>query len=328
MPRIGMNPSRGKKIGQEPSRVTMAVLTYLPVEIGYFEHRFDVTRLCLESMISNSPPGNDLMVFDNGSCSRLTNYLEDLYGTGKIQYLFLSSQNIGKMAALKVIFNSAPGEIVAYTDDDVFFMPGWLDAHLELLDNYPMVGLVTGFYIRSHLRYGTTSLDRFAERKDVIVQRGYLVSKDVEYHYIENMSRTWEQYQKEVEGLQDIRFTYNSISALASSGHHQFVSRREIMQKALLEGSNDMLMGKMIELENRIDKMGFLRLTTNESVTRLLGNKLDENTLPAGYSIGNPKGYVLPVQKKIKSNNWIKRNIFLNKILQRLYNWLHRYLFS
>ena len=39
-------------------------------------------------------------------------------GAGKIQYLLLSNRNIGKLGALKVIYNAAPGETVAYSDDD------------------------------------------------------------------------------------------------------------------------------------------------------------------------------------------------------------------
>ena len=37
MPRIGMNPSRGKKLDFKPARTTVAVLVYAPHEVGYFE---------------------------------------------------------------------------------------------------------------------------------------------------------------------------------------------------------------------------------------------------------------------------------------------------
>jgi glycosyltransferase involved in cell wall biosynthesis len=186
MPRIGMNPNRGLKTSQLQARITLAALTYLPEEIGYFEHRFDVTRLCLESLIANTPQIYDLLVFDNGSCPLLVNYLEQLHAAGKIHYLLLSKKNIGKIAALQMICKAAPGEIIAYSDDDVFFLPGWLEAHLQIMDSYPKVGLVTGFYIRSHMRYATRSLERFAGQEDVQVERGNLVPVAVEQHYVEN----------------------------------------------------------------------------------------------------------------------------------------------
>ena len=67
MPRIGMNPGRGKKSDYLPARVTVAVLTYNPNQLGYFQNRLNVTLTCLESIIANTSIPYDLMVFDNGS---------------------------------------------------------------------------------------------------------------------------------------------------------------------------------------------------------------------------------------------------------------------
>ncbi len=58
--------------------------------------------------------------------------------------LLLSQRNIGKIDALRILFNAAPGEIIAYNDDDIFFYPGWLEAHLEILDSFPKAGMVSG----------------------------------------------------------------------------------------------------------------------------------------------------------------------------------------
>ena len=97
MPRIGMNPSRGRETSYKPARVTAAVLTYLPEETGYFQHRFDVTRMCIESLIANTPQPFDLLVFDNGSAPQLVEYLTRMNAEGKIDYLMLSHRNIGKI---------------------------------------------------------------------------------------------------------------------------------------------------------------------------------------------------------------------------------------
>jgi len=328
MPRIGMNPNRGQKIDQPAARVTLAVLTYLPEEIGFFEHRFDVTRLCLESLIANTEQPFDVLVFDNGSCPKMIDYLRELYDSGKIQILTLSKRNIGKLAALQNIFKTAPGEVVAYTDDDIFFLPGWLEAHLKILETYPKVGLVTGFYIRSHMRYGTDSIMRFAEREDVQVERGNLVPVEVEHHYAENMGRSWEQYQVEVQGLQDVRFKYRSLNALASAGHHQFVAYRKVMLEALPQESGGMLMGRMVELENKIDELGYLRLSTNDPVTRLLGNVVDSKIIEEADSFGISIDPYTPDQARHKPNGSLLKLPFVRRLLQYLYNRLHSILFS
>ena len=107
MPRVGMNPARGQPSGYQPARITLAMLTYLPNQAGYFEQRFAVTRLSLESLIANTPEPHDLIVFDNGSCPELVEYLVKLRDEGHIQYVLLSASNIGKIGALQIIFQAA-----------------------------------------------------------------------------------------------------------------------------------------------------------------------------------------------------------------------------
>jgi hypothetical protein len=272
MPRVGMNPARGQPSGYQPARITLAMLTYLPFQAGYFEQRFAVTRLSLESLIANTPEPHDLIVFDNGSCPEMVDYLRRLRDEGHIHYLMLSSCNIGKIGALQFIFRSAPGEIIAYTDDDVMFLPGWLAEHLKLLETYPKVGLVTGFYIRSHMRYGTQTIQTFAERADVKAEQGFLIPHELEQHYIDNMGRTRETYQQEVDGLEDLRLTFKGVEALASAGHHQFVASRQVLLEAMPAEWSGQLMGKVRELEITIDQLGYLRLSTCQPVTHLLGN--------------------------------------------------------
>ncbi len=285
MPRIGINPNRGQLTSYTPSRITLAMLTYLPNQAGYFAERLAVTRLSLESLIAHTPKPYDLIVFDNGSCAELTSYLCDLRDQGLINYLILSASNIGKINALQIIFRAAPGELVAYSDDDILFLPGWLDAHLQIIETYPKVGLVTGFYIRSHMRYATESIDAFARQPGVQVSRGYLIPQEVEQHYIDNMGRSGESYQQEVNGLEDIGLCYAGVNALASAGHHQFVTPRQLMLE-MLPGWDNKVMGRMVELENAVDQHGYLRLSTFKPVTRLLGNMISSENAEEARRLG------------------------------------------
>jgi glycosyltransferase involved in cell wall biosynthesis len=321
-----MNPSRQRKASYQPAPVTLAVLTHLPHEAGYFEHRFAVTRACLESLITNTPEPFDLLVFDNGSCPQLVAYLVKLRDEGKIDFLLLSGQNIGKIAALQIIFQAAPGEIVAYTDDDVYFLPGWLEAHLKILNTYPNTGLVTGFYIRSHLVYGIESTMKFAEQLGVNVQRGLLIPEEDERHYYENMGRTLQDYQQETSGLEDIQLTYQGVDALVSAGHHQFVAPKAIIRQALPAELGSELMGRMVELETTIDRLGYLRLSTLRPVTRLLGNVISEAmaqearlhglNVTAGVSLSQASSGL----KQFYRHPWVRR------LAQALYNRMYKIL--
>jgi hypothetical protein len=323
MPRTGINPSRGRKTDYTPARVTLAVLTYLPDTVAYYENRFDVTRLCLDSLIANTPEPYDLLVFDNGSSPQMIDHLRSLRDSGDIDYLLLSARNIGKIGALQMITRFAPGEIIAYTDDDIFFLPGWLETHLKVIDTYPEVGMVTGFYIRPHMSYGNDSARRFAERTDVTVERGLLIPREWEQQYIDNMGRTWDKYNEETAGLQDMALTYKGVETLISAGHHQFVAPRKVLMEALPQGWTGNLMGQMRDLDTAVDQMGYLRLTTRQPVTRLIGNVVSPEMAAEAAQYG-----ISVTGKTIKSTpTWLAkfyRNPIIQRIAKSIYNQVYK----
>lgn len=324
MPRIGMNPSRNRQADFQPARVTLAMLTHLPEEAGYFEHRFEVTRLSIESLLATTPQPFDLMVFDNASSPKMVDYLRSLRDANRIQYLILSSRNIGKVDALQMIFKSAPGEIVAYTDDDVLFLPGWLEAHLQILETYPKTGMVTGFYIRSQMAYSIQSTLAFAEQPGVEMIRGKLIDRKWEQHYIDNMGRTWEKYEEENQGLEDVLLRYHGVEAFVSAGHHQFVAPRKVIAEALPGSWTGRLMGKMRELDDTVDQMGYLRLNTREPVTRLLGNIIGPELAEEAQKMGITVESVQPQ----RSSTGIMEKIYRSRIIQgaarAVYNRMYR----
>jgi len=250
-------------------------------------------------------------------------YLSKLRDENRIQYLILSSRNIGKIDALQMIFRAAPGSIVAYSDDDVFFMPGWLDAHLEILQTFPKVGMVTGFYIRSQLNWSIESTLAFAQNPDVESSQGIFWDRKWEKHYVENMGRTWEKYDEETRGLEDTLLTYQDVSALASAGHHQFVAYKEVIRQALPAQWTGRLMGKMRELDDAVDKAGYLRLNTPEPVTRLLGNVVSTEMA----DLANQLGITAKAGKVERQQGFLQklaRNHFINGLARRIYNALYK----
>jgi hypothetical protein len=330
MPRIGVNPSRGKTLDFSPARTTVAVLVYAPHQAGYFQHRLDVTRMTIESILANTSEPFDLLVFDNGSCPEMVNYLQTQYKQGAIDYLLLSKRNIGKLNALRIIFNTAPGEIVAYTDDDVFHLPGWLGEHLKIIDTYPNVGAVTGFYIRQRVAMSSTSTLDFAE-KSGLTQRGLLMPHKWEQEYIDNSGRTWEVYQSEVAGIEDIIVTYDGLDAWVSAHHFQMVCPKAVIQEILAEmlpeGWSDRVMGRMVEMDDRMDAKGYLRLCTRQQSMRLMGNAISEEVAAlaaqAGLSVGAVavKSDTRGLMQRLAEVGWIR--YILQGIINRIYRWLN-----
>jgi glycosyltransferase involved in cell wall biosynthesis len=319
-----MNPGRGKKSDYMPARVTVAVLTYIPNELGYFQNRLDVTLACLESIRINTSTPHDLLVFDNGSNQAAVDALLKLKNEGVIDFLVLSKTNIGKIGALQMMLNAAPGEIISYCDDDVAMLPGWLERHLQVIDTYPNVGAVTGMYIKPHMREGISSTLAFANSAGVQVERGNLVEKELEQHYIDQTGRTWEKYNEEIKGFEDVCLNYEGVQTFVSAGHYQFTSPKETILKALPSGWSGNLMGQMRDLDVAIDKLGFLRLCTTPPTLRLLGNSIDEKAATELKTIGvNAKASLKPKADA----NW-KLRFYKNKWVRKIAYFIYERLFK
>ncbi len=331
MARIGINPSRGQTLDFTPARVTVAVLVYAPHQAGYFQNRLDVTRMTIESILANTQEPFDLLVFDNGSCPEMVAYLQSLYDSEKIDYLMLSKRNIGKLNALKMIFNTAPGEIVAYTDDDVFFLPGWLGEHLKIIDTFPKVGAVTGFYIRQRVAMSSDSTLAFVNQPGIETERGLLMPRKWEEEYLVNSGRSWERYESEISGIDDIIVKYKGLEAWVSAHHFQMVVPKVVMQgilgEMLPEGWSGDVMGRMVEMDDRMDAKGYLRFCTREQTVRLMGNAISEEVADlarqSGLSVsaadtGSGKRGLMQRLAKVK---WIR--YLMQGIVNRIYKWLN-----
>jgi len=330
MPRIGMNPSRGKKLAFKPARTTVAVLVHAPHEVGYFEYRLAVTRMTIESILQNTREPFDLLVFDNGSMPEMVSYLQGLYRDGKIDYLILSKQNIGKLNALQIIFNAAPGEIVAYTDDDVFHLPGWLGEHLKIIDTFPNVGAVTGFYIRQRVVMSSESTLAFVNRPEIETERGLLMPHKWEEEYRINSGRTQERYDSEVAGIEDIIVKYKGLEAWVSAHHFQMVCPKAVVQEILREmlpgGWSEDVMGRMVEMDDRMDARGYLRFCTRQQTVRLMGNAISDEVAALAKesgldvqaaNVGQQKGGLMARLVNVRG---------VRGLLQRVVNWIYKLL--
>src|SRR5574339_1313356 len=156
--RKGQNPAKFVKEVAHPERITVALLNYIPFMSGFYAETLDVLKVSLESMRQDAGLPFDLMVFDNGSCPEVRDFLVAEKEAGRIQYLILSEKNMGKGGAWNLMLAGAPGEIIAYTDSDVLFSPGWLKRSVELLETFPNVGMVTARPFRTPPEFYTATL--------------------------------------------------------------------------------------------------------------------------------------------------------------------------
>ena len=276
MTRIGINPARDQVSEYQPARLTIAVLVHIPAAIGYHQFRVEIFKLSISSILRHTDHEYDLLIYDNASCPEVTEYLSDLKAQGLLQYLITSPVNIGKMGALKIMFRAAPGSIIAYSDDDVYFYPGWIQDHLEILENYPNVGMVSGLPVLSSTDDAILKTIEFANATDEVkVQTGPLVPEEWHRDHAVSIGRDPDEWMEEVRSKSDRILSFRGVDAYVSANHFQFVAQKDVILRALPETWSGRLMREMRPMDREVDQLGYLRLSTTRRTVQHLGNVLE-----------------------------------------------------
>jgi hypothetical protein len=271
--RIGQNPAKYVRSVAKPSRVTLAVLSYIPFLSGFYSQTLDVLKVCLESARTDPGAEFDLLVFDNGSCGEARQWLLDEHDAGRIQFLIFSEKNLGKGGAWNVILAGAPGEIIAYADSDVLFSPGWLARSLQLLETYPSVGMVTARPFRTRPEVYSHTLDWAGLTPEVQVEKGPLIPWQDFLEFDLSLGQTEGEIRRHYETSEDVRLTYRGVQAFAGASHWQFTAYKSILQQ-FLPFSMDRPMGQVKQLDERMNAAGLLRLMVSDPLAMNMSNTL------------------------------------------------------
>ena len=231
--RIGQNPAKFVKEVAKPARITVAVLNYIPFISGFYAEALDVLKVTLDSIRDSADLPFDLLVFDNASCEEVRQYLLDEHQAGRIQFLILSEKNLGKGGAWNVILAGAPGEIIAYTDSDAYFYPGWLSRSLQLLESFPNVGMVTARPFRTKPELYTQTLAWGQATPGVTVEEGQLVPFETFREFDLSLGQSEAEIKEHYETSQDVRLVYQGITAYAGASHWQFMAYKTVIQSFL-----------------------------------------------------------------------------------------------
>jgi len=271
--RVGQNPAKFVKEVAKPERITVAVLSYIPFLSGFYAETLDVLKVCLESARTDAGLPFDLLVFDNGSCAEVQDWLLGEQRAGHIQYLILSEKNLGKGGAWNVILSGAPGEIIAYADSDVLFYPGWLKASVDLLETFPNVGMVTARPFRTNPQFYTSTLNWAEAQPDVQVERGQFIPWEVFREFDLSLGQSEEEIRQRYETTEDVRLTYRGLQAMAGASHWQFTAYKSTLAQ-FLPFQMDRPMGQVKQLDQRVNEAGLLRLMPTQPYAMNLSNTL------------------------------------------------------
>jgi glycosyltransferase involved in cell wall biosynthesis len=353
--RKGQNPAKFVKDVPRPERITVALLNYIPFLSGFYAETLDVLKVSLESMRKDAGLPFDLMVFDNGSCVEVRDFLVKEKEEGRIQYLILAEKNMGKGGAWNVMLSGAPGEVIAYTDADVLFSPNWLSRSIQILETFPNVGMVTARPFRTPPEFIESTI-KWA-RDNATLEEGQFIPWETFLEFNLSLGQTEEENKKVYAETRDWRITYNPMSlrpsgsnlaineeiasqqtlaatsneiiAFAGASHWQFTAYKSTL-KQFLPFDMDKPMGQVRQLDKRMNDAGLLRLMVPDPLAMNLSNTL-------GYLRGELKGggsrYATNATRppKRKRGSFGKRVLeigFIKKTLLAVYNKIFSWYYS
>jgi glycosyltransferase involved in cell wall biosynthesis len=316
--RKGQNPAKFVKDVARPQRITAALLNYIPFLSGFYAETLDVLKVSLESMRKDAGLPFDLMVFDNGSCPEVRDFLVKEKEEGRIQYLILSEKNVGKGGAWNVMLAGAPGEIIAYTDSDVLYSPKWLSRSVEILETFPHVGMVTARPFRTPPEFIESTL-KWA-RDNAQCEEGQFIPWKTFLEFNLSLGQTEEENKKVYAETRDWRIQYNGLTAMAGASHWQFTAYKSTLQQ-FLPFDMDKPMGQVRQLDRRMNDAGLLRLMVPDPLAMNLSNTLGYLRGELGKDAVKGKRGKPGVKRRLLESGPIKK--ILLAVYNKIFTWYY-----
>ena len=266
--RTEMNPNADKIIDFEPARVTAVVVVHIPHLGGYYSGMLDVLDRCLNS-IRASQTAFDLLIHSNGCCDAAHKVIM----ASRPDYVIRTRRNQGAINALFQAVRAAPGNIIAYSDYDVEFLPNWLNPQIEILDTFD-AGMVSG----NPAGWSAENMNRSAKGlSGKWIPRKYAD----ELRHANSLGWSASTLEQRLAATDQRKRDHwlterNGVRAIVGARHYQFIAYRERLLEIDPSWHNEKMRGHVAIIDQAIDRRGWLRLNTTTPFVWHLGNQLDD----------------------------------------------------
>lgn len=268
--RIGFNPNKGeiKETGDFFHQLVIPV--YIPNLEGYFKDSFDVLKYCMESVFKTVHKKTYITLVNNGSYSGVTEYLNNLYETGKIHEI-INTTNVGKPNAVLKGICGHDFKFITVSDCDVLFLDNWQEESYNVFENFPKTGAVC-----------PTPSSRSLKNHTFNIWFDLLFSKSLCFTKVRNpealkafaVSVGNPEMYNEIQLEKYLTVSNNDFKAVVGAGHFVTTYRKEVFEEINVKHYKFKLGGDSLTklLDFPVVQKGMWRLSTEDNFAYHMGN--------------------------------------------------------
>lgn len=323
--RSGFNPNKDRQREEQGHFHQVVIPVYIPNSEGYFAQSLEILKLCVQSLVNTCHSQTFITIVNNGSHSKVVDYLDHLLKQGVIQEL-IHTPNIGKVNAILKGVNGHDFDLVTITDSDVLFKTNWQAQSYAIFGAFPKAAAVSPVPIPTFLKYYNAHL-----------WVRYWSSKQLKFAAVQD-PEALEAFQKSIENPnfykpchlnQYLTLNKGQVAACVGCGHFVNTYRGSIFNPPVGKHSNFALGGdsEIKFIDRPAFNAGGYRLATLKGYAYHMGNVLEswmeqqvENQKTRAFELENPIDSELLPASNLK--NWWVKTIF--KLLTRrpIWNWI------
>jgi hypothetical protein len=229
-----------------------------------------------------------------------------------------------------------PNEWIGYTDSDVLFRKGWLNASRDIMDHFPEAGMIGAQPCYFDVLKGQGKAHHGLKPRADYKILPYTPDETVTDEFCRGINAAPEQAAKyHAMHLQVLQTRKADFSAVLGASHMQFLIPAQLAKCILpLPYRSGLSQEEDRQLDLRIDQSGKLHLSTLDPFVVHMGNVLDDWVMDLAGEAGIRLGTGISTSERSKTSStgrtyglgWLARHAGTRRWLVRLYNKLFQVL--
>jgi len=321
--RVGFNPHKDKPLEKVAFNHQVIIPVFIPNLEGYYADGLKILKLCLDSLFATVHSKTFVTIVNNGSDTKVVEYLDSLFNEGKIHEL-IHTTNIGKVNAILKGLAGNNIELVTIADSDVLFLSNWQQETNKVYAAIPKAGVVG---IVPQYRTFMTRCENILWSNLFHKNLKFLPVKNPEAleHFYKSVG--WDDIMKYHHDIA-LGYESNGVKTYLGSGHFVATYKKDMFDEIVT--FIGFKMGGLSEdyLDQCPLKKDYWRLTTYDNFAYHMGNVYENWMSEVTHS--NDESYEFksnfPTFKNISSLEYffkskILRKIFKSRKVRMLFFW-------